>query len=134
MALLLAVSTFSPNIPRTWKASDVSALEVPLANPMYSPIHISEEVYYRLPVRVIYKSYPVYRPDREPSGYTEWLRRQEPEIAFDGSKLKTREDWINAGELVFNAPTSYAPVFFSAVDGTTGNSTIGSGCRSAATA
>ena len=116
MALLLAVSTFSPNIPRTWKASDVSALEVPLANPMYSPIHISEEVYYRLPVRVIYKSYPVYRPGREPAGYMEWLRSQAPQVAFEASNLKTRDDWIAAGARVFNTPTSYNPVFFGATE------------------
>jgi hypothetical protein len=30
--------------------------------------------------------------------------------------LKTRQDWIEAGSLVFNAPVSYAPVFFSAKD------------------
>ncbi len=53
---------------------------------------------------------------REPAGYKEWLKTREPEIAFDASKLKTREDWIAAGDLVFNAPTSFGPVFFSAAD------------------
>ena len=59
LAVLLAVSTFQPKIPKTWKTSDVEALEVPLANPKYSPIHISEVAYYRIPVRMIYKTYPV---------------------------------------------------------------------------
>ena len=63
---------------------------------------------------MFYKSYPVYHPDREPAGYMEWLRKQEPAIAFDPSTLKTREDWVKAGEMVFNAPTSHNPVFFSA--------------------
>ncbi len=116
LALLLAASAFHPEIPRTWTDSAVAALEVPFANPSYSPIHISEETYYRIPVRIIYKSYPAHRPGREPAGYMEWLSKQEPEIAFDPSKLKTREDWVKAGELVFNAPTSYNPVFFSAAD------------------
>ena len=116
LAVLLAVSTFQPKIPKTWKTSDVETLEVPLANPKYSPIHISEVAYYRIPVRIIYKSYPVYHPSREPAGYTEWLKQQEPEIAFDPSRLHTREDWVKAGEVVFNAPTSYAPVFFSAAN------------------
>ena len=51
----------------------MTALEVPLANPKFSPVHISEEQYYRIPARIIYKSYPIYRPDREPAGYMEWL-------------------------------------------------------------
>jgi hypothetical protein len=116
MAVLLAVSIFQPKIPKTWKTSDVEALEVPLANSRYSPVHISEEVYYRIPVRTIYKSYPIYHPNREPAGYMAWLKQQEPEIAFDPARLHTREDWVKAGELVFNAPTSYAPVFFSAAN------------------
>lgn len=114
LAVMLALTATSINIPRTWRQSEVSKLEVPLANPKYSAIHISEEDYYRIPVRVIYKSYPVYRPGREPAGYMEWLRRQAPQVGFEASNLKTREDWIAAGALVFNAPTSYNPVFFGA--------------------
>src|SRR5262245_5361206 len=46
----------------------------------------------------------------------EWLKTQDPEVAFAPGKLKTREDWLRAGELVFNAPTSHNAVFFSARD------------------
>ena len=66
LVVLLAASVFQPTIPRTWKDADVLSLEVPLANPRFSPVHILEEQYYRIPERVIYKSYPVYRPGREP--------------------------------------------------------------------
>ena len=89
---------------------------MPLANAKYSPVHISEEEYYRTPVRIIYKSYPVYEPGREPAGYMEWLRQQDPQVAFNASAFKTRADWVAAGELVFNAPASFAPVFFGAKD------------------
>jgi hypothetical protein len=116
LTVLLAVSLFTPKIPKTWNDPDVTTLEVPLAKPNYSPTHISEQTYYQIPARVIYKSYPVYHPSREPKGYMEWLKQQEPEIAFDAAALKTREDWIRAGELVFNAPTSFGPVFFSAAN------------------
>lgn len=116
LAFLLAASAFYPQIPKTWTDAAVAALELPLANPKYSPVHISEKTYYRIPERVIYKSYPVYHPSREPAGYRKWLEKQQPEIAFNPSKLKTREDWIQAGEVVFNAPTSHNPVFFSAAD------------------
>ena len=104
-ALFLVLAASLPSIPRAWRQSDVDSLELPLANPKYSPIHISEKEYYRIPPRVIYKSYPVYRPDREPAGYMDWLRRQEPEISFDPAQLKSRQDWIHAGALVFDAPT-----------------------------
>ena len=32
-----------------------------------------------LPVRPVYRSYPIYHPDREPAGYQQWLRDREPE-------------------------------------------------------
>ncbi len=116
LAILLAASAFQPQIPKTWTEAAVAALELPLANPKYSPVHISEQTYYRISERVIYKSYPVYHPSREPAGYMEWLKKQQPEIAFDPSELKTREDWIKAGEVVFNTPTSHSPVFFGAAN------------------
>ncbi len=120
LAALLAVTLFQPTIPRTWKDSDVASFELPLADAKHSPVHISEAGYYRIRPRTLYKTYPVYHPGREPNGYMDWLRAQEPQVDFaadlDPAKLKTREDWIKAGELVFNAPTSFNPVFFSAAD------------------
>src|SRR5688572_21326764 len=116
LTLLLAATVFRPDIPKTWTDADVAALEVPLANPKYSPVHIDERTYYLIPARAIYRTYPAYHPQREPAGHMDWLKRQEPQIAFDPAKLKTREDWIKAGELVFNSPVSFGPVFFSAAD------------------
>jgi hypothetical protein len=74
LAILLAAGVFQPSIPKTWSDPDVAALELPLANPKFSPVHISGDAYYRIPARIFYKSYPVYHPDREPAGYMEWLR------------------------------------------------------------
>src|SRR5215470_5221879 len=99
-----------PGIPMTWDDEAVASLEVPLANPRYSPVHVSSDYYYRMQVRPIYKSYPIYAPGKEPAGYLEWLKQQEPEIAFDPTKLKTESDWIRAGELVFDAPRGYRPL------------------------
>lgn len=95
---------WKPDIPKTWIDDEVAALEIPLSDSASSPRHIPAEYYYRIPVRPIYKSYPVYATGREPSGYLERLTRQEPEVIFDASKLKTKQDWIKAGELVFDAP------------------------------
>ena len=103
-------------IPRTWNQADIDTLEVPLANPKYSPVHLRQQAYYAIPERVIFKSYPVYRPGREPAGYMESLKQREPELAFDAAALNTDAQWIAAGEAVFNAPTSFSPMFFSAQD------------------
>ncbi|HEY7913266.1 MAG TPA: hypothetical protein VIG62_15240 [Blastocatellia bacterium] len=102
-----ADSTFSPAIPVAWDDQAMATLEVPLADPASSPKHISADYYYQIPVRPIYKSYPAYAPGKEPPGYMEWLKQQEPAEAFDLSELKTEADWIKAGEVVFDAPAFY---------------------------
>jgi hypothetical protein len=93
-----------PVIPRTWDSAAMHAFELPLANAKASPVPIPEKFYYALKERVIYKTYPVYHPDSEPEGYQEWLKKQEPEVVFDPSKLKTEADWIAAGEMLFDYP------------------------------
>jgi hypothetical protein len=55
----------------------------------------------------IYRSYPIYAPGREPVGYMERLNWVEPQVIFDASQLRTKEDWRRAGELVFDAPIQY---------------------------
>jgi hypothetical protein len=110
VTLMLGAQGFRPAIPRTWDDGAVAALEVPLANGRFSPQHVSADYYYRMPVRPIYRSYPVYAPGREPAGYMEWLAKQEPAVVFDPAALHTEDDWIRAGELVFDAPTNFADV------------------------
>ncbi len=97
----------SLEVPKTWDAEAIASIEIALADAQNSPTHISAEYYYRIPVRPVYKSYPVYAPGREPQGYWEWLRQQEPEVVFDAAQLKTEADWTKAGELVFDAPIAY---------------------------
>lgn len=113
---LAVVAPLFSQVPRTWTAEAVAQLEIPLADARYSPVHISEEAYYQIPARVLYKTYPVYHPEREPAGYQDWLKKQEPQPAFDARSYKTDADWIRAGEVVFNAPVSFGPVFFSEAD------------------
>ncbi len=85
----------------------MATLEVPLANPVGSPKHVSAHYYYRIPVRPIYKQYPVYAPGHEPPGYLDWLKQQEPQIIWDDAghrpPLKNETDWIRAGEIVFSS-------------------------------
>ncbi len=102
---------FHPVIPKTWDDAAMATLEVPLADPIGSPKHVSADYYYKIPVRPIYKSYAVYAPGHERPGYMDWLKRQEPQIIWDDADhrpaLQTEADWIRAGEIVFGAPISY---------------------------
>ena len=95
-------------IPKVWDDEVMAKLEVPLAVPSASPKHVPSEFYYRIPVRPIYKSYSVYHPSKEPPGYLDMLRAQEPEVLWDDKgrspALQTDQDWIRAGELVFDSP------------------------------
>jgi hypothetical protein len=100
-----------PVVPRVWDDHAIATLEVPLADPAGSPKHVSSDFYYRIPVRPIYKTYPVYAPGREPEGYMDWLKQREPEIVWDDAghkpSLRTEGDWIAAGEAIFDAPIYY---------------------------
>ena len=102
-----AEPAWQPEIPRTWDDEAMATLDVPLADPAATPKHVSAEWYESIPEMRIFKSYPVYHPDHEPEGYMEWLAEQEPELSFEVDKLHTKEDWIAAGEVVFNAPLVY---------------------------
>lgn len=94
-------------VPRVWVESELREMDVPVAEPAYTPKPVSPDYYYRIPVTPIYKSYPVYAPGRAPAGYLEKLKRTPPSIAFDASRLKSKEDWVRAGEIVFDAPATY---------------------------
>lgn len=98
---------YRPQIPKTWIQAELEQMDVPVSQPTYSQKTVSPDYYYQIPVALIYKSYPVYAPGRAPAGYMERLKRLPPELAFDPAKLKTKEDWIRAGEIVFDAPTVY---------------------------
>lgn len=74
-------SRFTPAIPRLWDDSEMDGLQLPLVDSNASPKQISSDYYYRIPVRTIYKNCPVYAPGKEPAGYLEWLKQQEPESA-----------------------------------------------------
>ena len=108
---MLAQQSNHLEIPKTWDAPALATLEVPLRNPRYSPVAVSVEYYYSVPVRPVYKTYPVYAPGREPDHYLEWLRGQEPRVVFEPAQLRSEDDWIRAGEVVFDAPFGFDFVF-----------------------
>lgn len=94
-------------IPKTWDDSAVRTVQLPLASAAHSPVPITSDFYYRMPVRPVFASYPIYAPGREPPGYLDSLRRLEPRIVFDEAQLRTDADWIRAGALVFAAPIAF---------------------------
>jgi hypothetical protein len=110
-AIAAQVRTSTVVVPRTWDDVEIARHEVPLADPVGSPKHVTSTYYYRIPVRPIYKGYPVYAPGHEPAGYMEQLGRQEPVVVWDdhghAPVLATDDDWIKAGELVFDSPTVF---------------------------
>jgi hypothetical protein len=98
---------FHPDIPRAWTDRDVAGFEIPLAQPDRSPRYLPAAEYYASEVTPIYRGYPVYLPEKEPAGYIESLKQKEPEILFEPAKLRTQEDWIRAGAIVFRAPRAF---------------------------
>jgi hypothetical protein len=94
-------------IPKTWDTEAINSFQLPLADRKLSTKLISSSYYYSIPVRPIYKSYAIYRPDREPPGYMDELKRKDPEVIFDSTKLKSEADWTKAGEMVFDAPIEF---------------------------
>ena len=109
-----ASSVFASAIPKTWDNGLLASLEVPLPHPEFSPRAVSDDYYYRIPVRRIFKGYSVYAPGHEPAGYLDWLKGREPELLWDdkGTRppLQTESDWIKAGEMVFDAAIFYDSV------------------------
>jgi hypothetical protein len=107
-------SSSKPTIPKTWDDADMATLEIPLASRVASPKQAPANYYYGLPVRPIYKSYPVYASGHEPSGYLESLKQRDPIVIWDGKghapPLETDADWIAAGEIVFDAPIGYGGI------------------------
>ncbi len=99
--------SFKPVIPKTYDDAETATWHLPLALAKVSPSFLTSSYFYARKVRPIYRSYPVYHPDREPAGYLEKLKSLEPEVIWDDAgkrpKLETEADWIRAGELVYDA-------------------------------
>jgi mono/diheme cytochrome c family protein len=102
-------SDFRPEIPKVWDDKAVEGIDLPLAQRDRSPRYMTSAEYYALKVRPIYKTYPAYAKGQEPAGYLESLKQIEPEIIFDPAKLHTKQDWIEAGKLVFESETHFFP-------------------------
>jgi hypothetical protein len=86
--------------PKIWDDKALQDWATPIAALGVRPSHYTAAEYYAAPVENL-KTYPVYRPDREPPGYWEWLQKQKPRPMVDLAEVRTREDWVKAGEAGF---------------------------------
>jgi hypothetical protein len=94
------------SIPKTWDAAEIKRFHLSPPDSSVDVVYASEAYYYSFPEHVIYKTFPVYLREFETPGYLDSLRALEPEVAFDLTKIKTHEDWVKAGELVFHWPVA----------------------------
>jgi hypothetical protein len=123
LAMIIAWRVMIPayaQAPKMWDDDAMATLELPLAEAPASPKYPPADYYYRIPVRPIYKSYPIYAPGHEPPGYLDGLKQQEPVVIWDDAghapTLKTEADWIKAGEMVFDSPVALNVPAFGGVE------------------
>jgi hypothetical protein len=104
-AMLLTAYTLSAQegrvtVPKIWDDKALEDWATPIAALGVRPSQFTAAEYYVVPGENL-RTYPVYRPDREPPGYWEWLQKQKPQPLVDPVNLRTRDDWIKAGEIAF---------------------------------
>lgn len=97
-ALCLAAVAAAQEFPKAWDPDALARM-----NAAGHGKYIPADAYYKIPERTIYKTYPVYRPDKEPENYIPFLSAQNPEIVFKPEALKSAFDWLQAGEAVFSS-------------------------------
>lgn len=102
--------------PHIWTDHALDDWAAPVAGLNVRPSFFSEKDYYSTPQGEWVRTYPVYFPGREPSGYWETMRNKKPEpLITPGSR--TPAEWAAAGQIVFRemdflASRSYDPKDF----------------------
>lgn len=103
----------APADGKVWDEAALHTFELPHADPKMKVKHVSAQYYYSIPVRPIYKSYPIYYPGRAPKekdDYLDWLKKQKPQLIWGEGvtpPLATEEDQIAAGKIVFESALDY---------------------------
>ena len=98
-AFLTAVET-QTRTPVIWDDAALADWATPIAALQVRPAHYKPADYYAVLAQNL-RTYPVYLPDREPSGYWESLQKKKPEPLVDVSNIRTKSDWIEAGARAF---------------------------------
>jgi hypothetical protein len=87
-------------VPRIWDDAALTDWATPIAALNARPGHYTAAEYYSVPADNL-RTYPVYRPDKEPAGYWDELQKKKPEPLVDASKIRTKADWLAAGVRAF---------------------------------
>ena len=99
--LLCAAPMLQAQVPKAWDDKMLAGWALPVAGIGVRPGHFSEQDYYRAPVAELVRTYPVYHPDREPSGYWESLRKRGPQPLLGPVIPRTDIEWVAAGRRIF---------------------------------
>lgn len=86
--------------PVIWNDRQLDDWATPVAALKVRPSHYSRSEYYAIAGDNL-RTYPVYRPDREPPGYWEALQKKKPEPLVDAAAIRSTKDWIAAGGRAF---------------------------------
>jgi hypothetical protein len=108
--LSFIANRFQPDIPKVWDDEALHSMHLPYPDSSIHLKFLSEEEYRKLPERVSYKTYPFYLPGTEPKGYYDSLSKLDPVVNFRPEDLKTEEDWVKAGETIYDMPMLYTVI------------------------
>ena len=97
-AVLLAQSPSA--VPKIWDDDALRDWATPIAALNVRPAHVSSAEYYGIRGDNL-RTYPIYHPDSEPPGYWDDLQKKRPEPLVDASLMRSRADWIAAGDRAF---------------------------------
>src|SRR5215471_6317050 len=100
LVALQARAITDSDVPTIWDSAALGDWATPVATLNVRPAHFTPTEYYAAPSTNL-RTYPVYRPDKEPPGYWESLQHKKPEPLVNGSRIHTKADWIAAGERAF---------------------------------
>jgi ABC-type Fe3+ transport system substrate-binding protein len=78
IAAAALVAQAPASVPKIWDDAALADWATPIGALKTRPGHYTSAEYYAVPADNL-RTYPVYRPDREPPGYWEALQRKKPE-------------------------------------------------------
>jgi hypothetical protein len=101
IAAAALVAQAPASVPKIWDDAALADWATPIGALKTRPGHYTSAEYYAVPADNL-RTYPVYRPDREPPGYWEALQRKKPEPLVEAATIRTEADWIAAGARAFS--------------------------------
>ncbi len=111
LTAIVGILSFTINktdtIPKVWDISLLQSMHLPFPDAAVKPGFITEAEFNKLPERISYKTYPFYMPGSEPPGYYDSLSKLDPIVNFNEDDLKSEDDLIRAGELIYELPMNY---------------------------